>query len=166
MSVKTLLGNYWLPQIRIIQETFIYKEMTYKGVGRVLWASATAESKGGEKRRLLGPTRKESCAARAAWMGAGISYEGTQPAQHDLTGRSLGINILTSLPSLFPISCCGYPLVKPNWTSQGRVAILWSLQGSPQSRGQERERWRTDRKGQRGITCKPGTGSGLGSHHK
>lgn len=114
--------------------------MTYKGVGRVLWASTTAESKGREKRRLLGPTRKESCAARAAWRGAGISYEGTQPAQHDLTGRSLGINILTSLPSLFPISCCGYPLVKPNWTSQGRVAIVVVPTGEPpEQRARERK---------------------------
>lgn len=50
--------------------------MIYKGVGRVLWVSVIVEFKGGEKRRLLGFIRKESCVARVVWMGVGIFYEG------------------------------------------------------------------------------------------
>ena len=48
-----------------------------------------------------------------------VFYEGAQPAQCDLRGRSQVINILTSFLYLFPISCWGSPLAKPYWTSPG-----------------------------------------------
>lgn len=89
--------------------------------------SATAGPKGGKTKQWLEP---------AGWRQGGSPGDqssfkrGTQPAQQNLTGKSQRVDILTSLPSLLPVSC---------WTPIGQTQLGILGQGRSRDRGQSPE---------------------------